>query len=288
MDSWCKKLYRFLDGELESGDEEHFRLHLALCRACASGLHDAMQLEMLSVQALCGAVAHNDAPPPPSSVSLRRPLSRLPRFSLPAGRWRPALGAVLAMGLGALAAFMTGDGFRPGNAWRAEASARELEARIAYPAADRYLPYVPVRTGPGEGTALTADAPVPLRTLAALEERGDLHGIAAAYLVRGELRQAADFLSRSAPSLDRDSDRAVVAMAAGDLPRALELLEGVLRQAPDHPQALWNRALVLRALGRSLQAAEAFEAVARRGEPGWSEEAGIRALALRQGGHFLK
>ncbi|RKH74255.1 zf-HC2 domain-containing protein [Corallococcus aberystwythensis] len=282
MDLWCKKLYRFLDGELESGDEEHFRLHLALCRACASGLHDAMQLEMLSVQALCGAVAHNDAPPPPSS--LRQPF----RFTLPRGRWRQALGAVLAMGLGALAAFMTGDGFRPGDAWRADASARELEARIAYPAADRYLPYVPVRTGPGAGGALATEPPVPLRTLAALEERGDLHGIAAAYLVRGELRQAADFLSRSAPSADRDSDRAVVAMAAGDFRGALTLLEGVLRQAPDHPQALWNRALALRAMGRPLQAAEAFEAVARRGEPGWSEEAGIRARALRQGGHFLK
>ncbi|WP_404363761.1 zf-HC2 domain-containing protein [Corallococcus coralloides] len=283
MDLWCKKLYRFLDGELESGDEEHFRLHLALCRACASGLHDAMQLEMLSVQALCGAVAHNDAPPPPSTP-VRGPL----RFALPRGRWRHALGAVLAMGLGALAAFLTGDGFKPGDAWRADASARELEARIAYPAADRYLPYVPVRTGAAGGAALATEPPVPLRTLAALEERGDLHGIAAAYLVRGELRQASDFLSRSAPSLDRDSDRAVVAMAAGDWRRALDLLEGVLRQAPDHPQALWNRALVLRAMGLRLQAAEAFEAVARRGEPGWSEEAGIRALALRQGGSFVK
>ncbi|GMU00096.1 hypothetical protein KH5H1_42150 [Corallococcus caeni] len=282
MDLWCKKLYRFLDGELESGDEEHFRLHLALCRACASGLHDAMQLEMLSVQALCGAVAHNDAPPPPSSV--RAPF----RLTLPRGRWRQALGAVLAMGLGAFAAFMTGDGFRPKDAWRADASARGLEARIAYPAADRYLPYVPVRTGAGDPAELAAEPPVPLRTLAALEERGDLHGIAAAYLVRGELRQASDFLSRSAPSVDRDNDRAVVAMAAGDFRGALDLLEGVLRQAPDHPQALWNRALALRAMGLPLQAAEAFEAVARRGEPGWSEEAGIRARALRQGGHFLK
>ncbi|NOK08723.1 tetratricopeptide repeat protein [Corallococcus exercitus] len=282
MDLWCKKLYRFLDGELESGDEEHFRLHLALCRVCASGLHDAMQLEMLSVQALCGAVAHNDAPPPPSSV--REPF----RLTLPRGRWRQALGAVLAMGLGAFAAFMTGDGFRPKDAWRADASARGLEARIAYPAADRYLPYVPVRTGAGDPAALAAEPPVPLRTLAALEERGDLHGIAAAYLMRGELRQASDFLSRSAPSVDRDNDRAVVAMAAGDFRGALDLLEGVLRQAPDHPQALWNRALALRGMGLPLQAAEAFEAVARRGEPGWSEEAGIRARALRQGGHFLK
>lgn len=282
MDLWCKKLYRFLDGELESGDEEHFRLHLALCRACASGLHDAMQLEMLSVQALCGAVAHNDAPPPPAPVRVSV------RFSLPRGRWRYALAAVLAMGLGALAAFMTGDRFPPGDAWRADASARELEARIAYPAADRYLPYVPVRTGAEDGAVFATEPPVPLRTLAALEERGDLHGIAAAYLVRGELRQASDFLARSAPSLDRDSDRAVVAMAAGDWRGALALLEGVLRQAPDHPQALWNRALVLRAMGLPLQAAEAFEAVARRGEPGWSEEAGIRALALRQGGSFLK
>ncbi|WP_223644677.1 zf-HC2 domain-containing protein [Corallococcus sp. EGB] len=282
MDLWCKKLYRFLDGELESGDEEHFRLHLALCRECASGLHDAMQLEMLSVQALCGAVAHNDAPPPPA------PLRTPSRLRLPRGRWWQALGAVVAVGLGALAALMLGDGFHPRDVWRGDASARELEARVAYPAADRYLPYVPVRTGEGDGADPAPEPPVSLRALAALEERGDLHGIAAAYLVRGELRQAADFLARTAPSLDRDNDRAVVAMAAGDWRGALDLLEGVLRQAPDHPQALWNRALVLRALGSPLQAAEAFESVARRGEPGWSEEAGIRALALRQGGRFLK
>ena len=102
--------------------------------------------------------------------------------------------------------------------------------------------------------------------------------------MHGELRQAADFLSRSAPSVDRDSDRAVVAMAEGDLPGALILVDSVLRQAPDHPQALWNRALVLRALGLPREAAEAFEGVARRGEPGWSEEAGIRARALRMSG----
>jgi tetratricopeptide (TPR) repeat protein len=278
MDTWCKKLYRFLDGELESGDEEHFRLHLALCRACASGLHDAMQLEMLSVQALCGAVAHNDAPPPP--VTLPKSL----RFRVPRGRWAQALGAVLAMGVGALAATLGGGELRTPDPWRQDASARELEARIAYPAADRYLPYVPVRSA---AVAPVSEAPVPLRTLATLEERGDLHGIAAAYLVRGEMRQAEAFLSRSEPSADRDSDKAVVAMEAGDPRTALSLLEGVLRRVPSHPQALWNRALVLRALGRPLQAAEAFEAVARQGEPGWSEEAGIRARALRMGGHFL-
>lgn len=281
MDLWCKKLYRFVDGELESGDEERFRLHLALCRACSSGLHDAMQLEMLSVQALYGAVPHNDAPAPPSESRSKA------RFVWLRG-WRGhALGAVLAMGLGALVASLPTVSFQSVDAWRAGAAVRGLEARIAYPAADRYHPYVPARTGtPDEGAegALQAGTRVPLRTLAELEERGDLHGIAAAYLVHGELRQAADFLSRSAPSVDRDSDRAVVAMAEGDLPGALILVDSVLRQAPDHPQALWNRALLLRALGRPREAAEAFEGVARRGEPGWSEEAGIRARALRMSG----
>ncbi|RYZ41345.1 MAG: hypothetical protein EOO71_12430 [Myxococcaceae bacterium] len=278
MDLWCKKLYRFLDGELESGDEERFRLHLALCRACASGLHDAMQLEMLSVQALCGAVAHNDAPAPPHEGG------SVLRFAALRGWKGQVLGALLAMGLGALLALLSSSGRPWGDTWRVGASARGMEARIAYPAADRYLPYIPARTGTPEPGALLTEPPVSLRTLADLEAREDLHGIAAAYLVRGELRQAADFLSRSAPSVDRDCDRAVLAMASGDLKGALFLLEGVLRQVPDHPQAQWNRALVLRALGHPLQAAEAFEAVARQGEPGWSEEAGIRARALRAGG----
>ncbi|RKH35373.1 hypothetical protein D7Y13_03665 [Corallococcus praedator] len=279
MDLWCKKLYRFLDGELESGDEERFRLHLALCRACASGLHDAMQLEMLSVQALCGAVAHNDAPAPPEESR------STVRFASLRGWKGQVLGAFVAMGLGALCAFLSTAGLSWGDTWHADASARGMEARIAYPAADRYLPYVPARTGTPEKAALLTEPPVSLRTLAEMEDQGDLHGIAAAYLVRGELRQAADFLSRSAPSVDRDCDWAVLAMAAGNLEGALHILEGVLREVPDHPQAQWNRALVLRALGHPLQAAEAFEAVARQGEPGWSEEAGIRARALRAGAH---
>jgi tetratricopeptide (TPR) repeat protein len=197
------------------------------------------------------------------------------------------LGAALALALGALGALLFSPALRTEGLWRPGSTERGLEARIAYAPADRYRPYVPERAGPGAPPPAQDGAPMSLRALASLEARGDLHGVAAAYLLRGEVRPAAAFLARSAPSVDRDCDRAVVALETGDLTRALALLDGVLRQAPEHPQALWNRALVLRALGRPLQAAEAFEAVVRKGEPGWSEEAGIRARALRRGGSWL-
>ncbi|MBU8897558.1 CHAT domain-containing protein [Corallococcus sp. M34] len=280
MSAQCQRLYLFVDGELGSVDEETFRHHLAHCEECASGLHDAMQLEVLGMHALRDVPVERAQPaePPPVVVPLTRP-TRAPKWS-PAAGWRLGAGLALAAGLAAVVVMTRGPRDVPAEVWLADASTRTLEARVAYGAADHHHPYVPMR---GERSPEAARAPLPLRKLADLQDRGDLHGIAAAYLVRKDLRQAADFLQRSPPSLDRDCDRAVIAMEQGEFDEALALLDGVLRQRPGHPQSLWNRALVLRELGLTLQAAEAFDAVAKQGEPGWAEEAAVRARALRQG-----
>ncbi|MCP3100110.1 CHAT domain-containing protein [Myxococcus sp. K15C18031901] len=286
----CNKLFLFLDGELPPVDEENFRHHLARCALCASGLHEAMQLEMLGFQAmgqdglpLDEDVASEASEPIWPVPAWPRPPSRAERLWL---RWRPrlparawwAVGGALALVVALLGVSLPRWREAPPEVWGAQSAQRGLEARVAYARADVYQRFVPMRGG---SESPVATSPLPLRELASLEEEGDLHGIAAAYLVRGDWRQASDFLRRSPASVDRDCDLAVVALEQGRLEDALELLEGVLRQVPDHPQALWNRALVLRDMGLTLQAAESFDAVVKLGEAGWSEEAKVRAQALR-------
>jgi tetratricopeptide (TPR) repeat protein len=269
MSPHCQKLYLFLDGELPPADEENFRHHLARCDGCATGLHEAMQLELLCQQALGG----EKLPEPPAR--------RAPSRAWAAARSRWGAGAALALAAGLACVFVLSRPLReaPAEVWLADASTRMLEARVAYARADGYRQYVPMRSGPEAPSV----PPPQLRELADLEEDGDLHGIAAAYLARKELTQASEFLLRAPPSVDRDCNLAVIALEQRDFAQARALLDGVLKRAPDHVQALWNRALVLRELGLTQEAAAAFEAVAKRGEPGWSEEARLRALALRQG-----
>ena len=71
---------------------------------------------------------------------------------------------------------------------------------------------------------------------------------------------------------DADSDRAAIALMPGAGGALLAARRGA-RAAPRHVQATWNRALALDRLGMPLTAAEAFAAVAARGEAGWSQEA---------------
>ncbi|WIG98493.1 CHAT domain-containing protein [Myxococcus sp. SDU36] len=286
MGTLCNRLSLFLDGELPPVDEENFRHHLARCDPCASGLHEAMQLELLGFHVMgdprAWAQEQEDASElwTASEAPKARDTAVVP--GRPHRRWAPfAVGAVAAaivLVLGVKSADVRGS---QQEVWLERTPSRLIEARVAYARADGHRPYVPLRAG-GGGPPSGAGVALPLRALADLEDQGDLHGIAAAYLVRKDLRQASDFLHRMAPSPDRDSDLAIVALEQGRPEEALALLDGVLRQSPEHAQAQWNRALVLREMGLTLLAAEAFDAVVKRGEPGWSEEARIRARALRQ------
>ncbi|MFP2925193.1 CHAT domain-containing protein [Pyxidicoccus sp. 3LG] len=110
-----------------------------------------------------------------------------------------------------------------------------------------------------------------------------MHGLAAAYLVRGNSGMAAPYLAKAGESPDVASDKALMALDRKDYATALTLLEGALRAQPKHAQALWNRGLVLRELDLWLLAAQSFEAVAELGEHGWAAEARVRAKALRSG-----
>ncbi|MFP2907522.1 anti-sigma factor family protein, partial [Pyxidicoccus sp. 3LFB2] len=87
MSPHCNRLYLFLDGELGAVDEENFRHHLARCEPCASGLHEAMQLELLSLQALGGRPVPLKAVEAPEAFAPERQT----RVRLPRGRWPVAL-----------------------------------------------------------------------------------------------------------------------------------------------------------------------------------------------------
>jgi len=129
--------------------------------------------------------------------------------------------------------------------------------------------------------------PLPIQAMAGLEARGEWGELAAVWLRHDDPDQAALALRKIAQPADRDgleSDLAAVAFARGDATDALERLDAVLARRPDHPQALWNRGVVLSRMDPALPrlAAEAFERVAALGEPGWSGDAKARAAKLRE------
>jgi hypothetical protein len=88
-------------------------------------------------------------------------------------------------------------------------------------------------------------------------------------------------LRRAGDSADAESDRAALALVEHDAAAALAHATRALQLAPGHPQAAWNRALALRDLGLVRAAVVAFQAIAARGEKGWSDEAKSRAATMR-------
>lgn len=96
----------------------------------------------------------------------------------------------------------------------------------------------------------------------------------------GMIPEAEDVLSKLPPSPDTNNARAVAAMARGQREQALVLLDEILAAKADHPQAHWNRALLLDDLGLQASAAKAFSDIAAQGEEGWSGEALERATVI--------
>lgn len=152
---------------------------------------------------------------------------------------------------------------------------------------------------------------ISLEALGALNQRDAKNALVGAFALNGDLASAertARELSRSAASL---ADRAAVelleaertpaavpraaqglaAESAGDASanpaqvaaaeRALSLTADALRLDPRSAQAMWNQAIALRRLGLPLAAANRFDGVAALHEPGWADEAGTAAVALR-------
>jgi hypothetical protein len=264
----------YVDGELEPAEAEAFALHLAACPACRAALHDALQLVALEAHATAGTTREAATPEPRPGAARARARGWGLRTRLAIGVAALAIAVLVAIRLGG--GGPTADPVAPAAPIvLATAEIRSLEGRISYPAADRHRRYSVARVA----APAPAD-PIGLDTLAALERRGDLHGVAAAYLLLGDPARATAYLDRAAASPDVAADRALALLTTWRPADALIALDGVLTAAPRHPQALWNRALALRDLGLSRMTVEAFDAVAALGEPGWADEARARGRAL--------
>ncbi|WP_257462779.1 CHAT domain-containing protein [Archangium lipolyticum] len=272
MSNACERLERFVDGELEPAEADAFREHLLSCEPCQAALSEAVQLELRAERLL--------ADEEPRTQVLR--LSQ----ALPARRWGRARLVAMGTGLAALAACVLALVYTsiapprvPAEVWLAEAPTRSIEARVSDGRADGHRTYDVPRSGPG-GAAENGSPS--LEALATLERQRDFRGIAAAWLVRGEWKQAAEYLARAPAGPEVDNDLAVIALGQDRPDEALALLERSLRARPRHAQALWNQALAYRQLGLLLKAAGSFEQVVALGEPGWSGEASRAAAALRE------
>jgi len=263
--SSCDRLHEFADGELAPDEADAFRDHLAQCERCAGELHDVMQLAALAAIGDSAAGVERGAAVVPLAW-YRRP-RRIAAMAVPALAAAAAL-LVLARSRGR---------DEDGAVKLAHAPTRSIEARVSYAGADLYRPYDVTR-----GDAPSDQADAPLSALAQLEQRGDLHGVAAGYLLLGDWQRAEHYLGQAHDTAPVHHDRAVVALARGRSDLALSMLDDALAGAPASPQVLWNRGLALRDLGLVLLAAESFDRVAAAGEPGWADEAGERAGALRE------
>jgi hypothetical protein len=326
----CERLTEYVDGELAPAAADEFALHLGACAACAAALHEALLLVALEAEArgaasglpapgevgagrpLAAASAPGDrrapdarradpAAPTPRSASLEAPIpiDRAPRARRRLAPWIAGAAVAGAAAAAAVLALQPGRdraaGPGAGSADRvalATAPTRALEGRLAYRGAAAHRPY---RVDRAAGATAAARDAISLETLAALERRGDLHGVAAAQLLLGETARAQATLERAgdasagsgaaADALDRAADRALLQLVAGRAAEALVALDAVLERAPGHGPALWNRALALRDLDLPLMAAEAFTAAAAGGEPGWAAEASVRARELAAAVH---
>ncbi|RYZ41795.1 MAG: hypothetical protein EOO71_10445 [Myxococcaceae bacterium] len=269
MNAHCTKLHLFMDGELSEADAEGFRHHLPRCPGCEGGLRDLLQLELLAARALgTGAVEQPVEQPRGNVVALGAWVRRNARVVAPL--------AMAASLCAVMVPRMMPAPEIPAVVFLENQSTRALEGRVSHARADQWRRYMPMRgngnAAPGAESA-EAQAPLPLRPLAEMEERKEFRGIVAAYVLHGQWQQAQAVLSREPESHARDNDKAVVALHESRFQDALLLLDPVVKAEPKHAQALWNRGLALYGLNQFERAASDFKRVAELDEAGWSKEA---------------
>jgi tetratricopeptide (TPR) repeat protein len=279
MTRHCDKVELFVDGELPAEEAEAFRVHLPDCENCQLAMDRLMQLQFLAVSHVQQSGEQEEPVTAPSLVPPRRTF-----FSRVAALFQPER-RPLFMAAAALAAVLIVVVWRQpftsslqSDVWLAQRKERLLEARVSYPAADKHRELA----ARSMGRAGSTDE-LPYGDLDELKQ-SDPHGLAAALLIRddkGLAGRAVQALETLGDSPDLNNDRAVAKLLEGKHEEALRLLDAALEVDSSHPQALWNRGLVLREMGLKLLAARTFLELADRGEPGWSREAKEKAAALR-------
>ena len=265
--SLCSQTQAFYDGRLGGDEADRQRAHLATCPRCQGELHDLVQLGLLADE-----LVESGAWKPEPRLRLAGPGAR-PRRRWGVAMAAAALAASIAIAVGVARRWRPADREEALLVELASAPTRPLEARFSRREADHFRRYAP-------DLAPAAPARMPLKQLAALEDKGDLVGVATAFALAGDFARADALLERVPRAPSVDSDRAAVALQRGKLEEALIAVDAALAQSPDSSQALWNRGLILRDLGLDALAADSFARVAKLGEPGWSEEARERSEQL--------
>ncbi|GMU10343.1 CHAT domain-containing protein [Corallococcus caeni] len=317
----CEQLAAFVDGELPPEEAEAFQLHLADCAECQAGLEDQVQASLL-VQAAADARPGARAAAGESADVNLRPGAQAGAGASPGAEARPGVGLRAVPGTGSPSAPVSDAGERSafarserprarawdrrrvagfaaaaaavvlavlavGRPWRSSgseralpfalAAVRPLEGRLSHPGLADYRALGTMR-GSADGRP-----ELDLKALTELEAKGDLHGVATAWLAAGDFERAERILERLPASPAVLGDLALAALGRAQPERALSILELGLESAPDDARLHWNRGLALQALSLELAAAEEFSRVARAKEPGWSTEAVERADGLRKG-----
>lgn len=260
----CEDLHAFADGELSPAEAEAFREHLAGCADCARALSDILQFG-----ALARAARDHAAAPAPAPAPRRKPGGRTRLVAI------VATTSVLSAGLAAGVVLRWVRPPTPPVEIAQRPPNRAIRARVAVPELDRHAPH---SAAMGERSTIDEDLVVG----AQIQRSGDEHRLAAFHLVHRHFADAIAPLRRAGDSPDVLATRAALALGQDRPEEALDLTDRVLRERPNHPQALWNRALALTDLTLDLTAAAAFDAVAALKEPGWGAEAETRAAALRR------
>ncbi len=188
---------------------------------------------------------------------------------------------------------------------------RFVDVRFTAPELDRHRePSILRAAGPAPADRTERTEVISWHALSALKQRGRNDAVVAAQALNGDLASAERTASKLPDTAARDSDRAALELlrvtaaasaeprtsAADERPapaaaggaqlaaiqRALSQAAHALRRQPDLNQAAWNRAVALSLLGLPLAAASAYEELAARREPGWSQEAAASAARLRR------
>jgi tetratricopeptide (TPR) repeat protein len=250
----------YLQGTLSSADETAFLDHVINCAACQAALADDLQLRDREDVARAQAANRSRDEVVIPITSRRR-------------RWLVVATAAAMFAAAAIVLVVV----RPRSAeptLLTLAPTRSIETRLGHPAAAAGFRKYDVPRGTAGHEAIEPEV------LSQLKRNGDCLGLAAAYVLSGELVCADHAYARCPDGPERDADRAGLAVLRGKPEEALRLADRALAAHPGHPVALWNRALALRDLGLGLAAAEDFDRVAAL-DPAWTEEARTRAAALR-------
>ena len=273
MSEECKRIADFVNGELPPEERKVFRRHLAGCERCQKELGDLLVADGLASLYFegkgTGGTGSTEPPTPHSRPDLSKEAVRRPP------RWshRRTLALATTAALAGVVGFVY---IVPPDLSKAP---RNFNApRTTYSATDELRNKDSVMMGedgpPSE--------PLPAIALWQLERRGDLLGQAAVYIAWKQLAAAEAVMQKVPDSLEARNTWAALRIAQGRHTEALALLDKVIEQKQDLPQAHWNRALALRKLALPRSAAAEYDEVVRL-QPGqtWTEQARTQAEKLR-------